>query len=225
MSNCNCKPPCKNCKCNVEKDLTSKSLPKTLETSNKARNYRLLQVYKLAYEAHTGQTRKDGTTPFIVHPVRVARLVMLYGGTESDIIAALWHDVIEDCGCQWEEKMWKCLINIDYPAYSSHRIIYVVKALTKNDSLKNRAEKGKMALNHCLQAGSEFIKLCDRLDNIRDSKILPQAFLFQYIEETIQLLDTFEITGKSVLYSDDIYNQLRNEVFELQRTRFGKGPR
>jgi (p)ppGpp synthase/HD superfamily hydrolase len=37
-------------------------------------------VSRAATEAHRGQTRKDGKTPFIVHPERVAKCVAHYGG-------------------------------------------------------------------------------------------------------------------------------------------------
>lgn len=61
----------------------------------------------LATEAHAGQVRK-GTenaqgvaVPYITHPVAVSSLVVRYGGTEDQAIAALLHDVLEDGGPQW----------------------------------------------------------------------------------------------------------------------------
>lgn len=53
----------------------------------------------LAYAAtlHHGQTRKGNGAPYIVHPLAVASLVGSYGGDEDQVIAALLHDVLEDC--------------------------------------------------------------------------------------------------------------------------------
>lgn len=49
-------------------------------------------------EAHHGQTRKgEAGVPYISHPLSVAALVLEYGGNETQAIAALLHDVIEDC--------------------------------------------------------------------------------------------------------------------------------
>ncbi len=56
----------------------------------------------LAYaaEKHAGQKRKGTRIPYISHPMAVASLVLEYGGGEDEVIAALLHDVPEDCGGQ-----------------------------------------------------------------------------------------------------------------------------
>ncbi len=56
----------------------------------------------LAYaaEKHAGQKRKGSRIPYISHPMAVASLVLEYGGSEDEVIAALLHDVAEDCGGQ-----------------------------------------------------------------------------------------------------------------------------
>lgn len=51
-----------------------------------------------AIRCHNGQHRKGSGAPYISHPMAVASLVLEYGGTETQAIAALLHDVIEDCG-------------------------------------------------------------------------------------------------------------------------------
>lgn len=48
--------------------------------------------------AHATQTRKDSGIPYIYHLLGVASLVIEFGGNENQAIAALLHDVIEDCG-------------------------------------------------------------------------------------------------------------------------------
>jgi (p)ppGpp synthase/HD superfamily hydrolase len=50
-----------------------------------------------ATKAHQNQFRKDGKTPYIVHPERVADRVKSFGGNHIGIIAAWLHDVMEDC--------------------------------------------------------------------------------------------------------------------------------
>jgi (p)ppGpp synthase/HD superfamily hydrolase len=54
----------------------------------------------LAYaaEKHAGQKRKGSRIPYISHPLAVASLVLEYDGSEDEVIAALLHDVAEDCG-------------------------------------------------------------------------------------------------------------------------------
>lgn len=51
-----------------------------------------------AARQHSGQTRKGTTTPYIAHLLSVAGLVLEAGGDEDLAIAALLHDVVEDCG-------------------------------------------------------------------------------------------------------------------------------
>jgi (p)ppGpp synthase/HD superfamily hydrolase len=49
-----------------------------------------------ARDAHKGQVRDDGT-PFISHPIIVARIITLLAPDDENLIAAaLMHDVIED---------------------------------------------------------------------------------------------------------------------------------
>ena len=57
-----------------------------------------LQAFQFAAEKHAGQVRKASTIPYIGHLMGVASLVLEAGGDEDLAIAALLHDVVEDCG-------------------------------------------------------------------------------------------------------------------------------
>jgi len=59
---------------------------------------RLLRAFVFAAEKHKGQTRKASSIPYIAHLMGVASLVLEAGGDEDLAIAALLHDVVEDCG-------------------------------------------------------------------------------------------------------------------------------
>ena len=59
---------------------------------------RFLRAFQFAAENHAGQTRKASTIPYIAHLMGVASLVLEAGGDEDLAIAALLHDVVEDCG-------------------------------------------------------------------------------------------------------------------------------
>ena len=61
---------------------------------------RFAQAVEFATKLHDGQVRKGTSIPYISHPIAVASLVMEHGGTEDETIAALLHDVVEDCGGQ-----------------------------------------------------------------------------------------------------------------------------
>jgi (p)ppGpp synthase/HD superfamily hydrolase len=59
---------------------------------------RFLRAFNFAAEKHAGQTRKASTIPYVAHLMGVASLVLEFGGDEDQAIAALLHDVVEDCG-------------------------------------------------------------------------------------------------------------------------------
>jgi (p)ppGpp synthase/HD superfamily hydrolase len=59
---------------------------------------RLQRAFQYAAEKHAGQTRKQSAVPYLSHLMAVASLVLEAGGDEEMAIAALLHDVVEDCG-------------------------------------------------------------------------------------------------------------------------------
>lgn len=59
---------------------------------------RFLRAFQFAAEKHSGQTRRASSIPYIAHLMGVASLVLEFGGDEDLAIAALLHDVVEDCG-------------------------------------------------------------------------------------------------------------------------------
>jgi GTP pyrophosphokinase len=59
---------------------------------------RFLRAFEFAAEKHKYQTRKASTIPYIAHLMGVASVVLESGGDEDLAIAALLHDVVEDCG-------------------------------------------------------------------------------------------------------------------------------
>jgi len=59
---------------------------------------RFQRAFEFAADKHRKQTRKASTIPYIAHLLGVASLVLEAGGDEDLAIAALLHDVVEDCG-------------------------------------------------------------------------------------------------------------------------------
>lgn len=47
--------------------------------------------------SHAKQTRKGSESPYFAHPLAVSALVIEHGGTPDQAVAALLHDVVEDC--------------------------------------------------------------------------------------------------------------------------------
>ena len=59
---------------------------------------RLQKAFRYAAAKHAGQTRKQTAVPYLSHLMAVTALVLEAGGDEDLAIAALLHDVVEDCG-------------------------------------------------------------------------------------------------------------------------------
>ncbi|MFZ0806492.1 MAG: HD domain-containing protein [Candidatus Sulfotelmatobacter sp.] len=59
---------------------------------------RFLKAFLFAAEKHKHQTRKASSIPYVAHLMGVASLVLEAGGDEDLVIAALLHDIVEDCG-------------------------------------------------------------------------------------------------------------------------------
>lgn len=65
------------------------------------------RAFEYANTWHKTQARKATALPYILHPMGVASLVLEAGGDEEQAIAALLHDVPEDCG--GEERLTEIL--------------------------------------------------------------------------------------------------------------------
>ena len=59
---------------------------------------RLVDAFAFTLESHATQLRRGSAIPYVAHPLAVASIVLELGGDEDEAIAALLHDVVEDCG-------------------------------------------------------------------------------------------------------------------------------
>lgn len=128
---------------------------------------------------HEGQTRKDGVTPYIIHPVGVAKIVEAYGGDEAQIVIAKLHDVIEDCECTDQEI---------YEEFGQD-VADGVLALTNTSKVErpdlNRAarkarDNAKLAK---IDERYKLVKLADIYYNVNDLAGFKRGFAFKFLEE------------------------------------------
>lgn len=154
----------------------------------------IIEAAMYARHAHEGQKRKYSGIDYIIHPGRVANLVMLYGEKINDgMIAAAWlHDVIEDCRKSDGTQYTYDDITDSFGWY----VADIVAALTnpsKYYQKLSRAERKAMDREHLRLCGHKvkLIKLADRLDNFRD---VPddEDFKKLYADESYALLDVIK---------------------------------
>ena len=138
----------------------------TLANSGKKYDFdKIKKAFDYASELHAGQFRKSGE-PYISHPIAVASIVADLGLDTDSICSALLHDTVEDCS----EK-----ISLDeIRNVFGEAVACIVDGLTKIKvmQIEDKEEAHMENIRKMLPAMSKdyrviFIKLCDRLHNMR----------------------------------------------------------
>ena len=183
---------------------------------------KISRAFAYADALHEGQYRASGEK-YISHPVAVAEIV---AGLELDtdsICAALLHDTVEDCADKTNLKEIEKLFGKD--------VAVLVDGLTKIVALQveDKEEAHIENLRKMLLAMSRdvrviFIKLCDRLHNMRTLDAKPDAKRRITALETMQVYAPLahrlgmqkikqELENLGVKYLDPIgYEQVRAEI-------------
>ncbi len=133
------------------------------ETRNSYDIEKIRRAYNYAKDLHEGQFRVSGE-PYIMHPLAVAEIVASLGLDTDSICAALLHDTVEDCGITIQN------INSEF----GKDVAMLVDGLTKlvHIPFEDKEEEQMENLRKMFLAMSKdvrviFIKLCDRLHNMR----------------------------------------------------------
>ena len=144
-------------------------------------------AYAYAAEAHRGQLRKSGE-PYLEHPLQTAMILAELQLDGSSLAAALLHDVLENCGIPVSE----------IEARFGPEIAKLVEGVTKLSKVSWQApeavsrEAQAENLRKMLVAMAEdlrvvFIKLADRLHNMRTLKALPPEQQLIIAQETLEI--------------------------------------
>ena len=124
--------------------------------------YRILQAAEFAAERHQKQNRRNvEKTPYIVHPLRVARHLLMIGHIyDADILmSALLHDTIEDTETSLDE----------IGRHFGYRVQNLVQEVSDDKTLPKEERKHQQIQNapkKSLQAA--LIVLADKLSNLAD---------------------------------------------------------
>jgi GTP pyrophosphokinase len=145
-----------------------------------------LELIKKAYEfaktAHTGQKRTNGED-YINHPLRVAFVLTDFSLDTNTIVAAFLHDVLEDT------KTTPETIKKEF----GKDVLDIVDGLTKIDKIKYQGSKRyaenlkKTILALSDDARVAFIKLADRLDNLKSIDAYRQEKKERKARETMEI--------------------------------------
>ena len=121
----------------------------------------VMRAMNYARAAHIHQFRSDGKTPYVEHVMRVALLVEFGGGSEEAVAAALLHDVMEDCGVEFDTLA----------AIFGDRVASLVSELTLAGGIPDRKQV-QLRWAPLLSPDAKLIKVADILANLQD---IPKA--------------------------------------------------
>lgn len=129
----------------------------------------VLKAAQFAAHKHRDQRRKDeDKTPYINHPLTVARALVEEGGVEDPEIlaAALLHDTIEDTETTYDELLGQF----------GERIAKIVVEVTDDKTLDKQTRKDlQVAKASRVSAAAQQVKIADKLCNLRDILASPPA--------------------------------------------------
>lgn len=125
----------------------------------------IFRAYQIAKRAHAGTRRKSGE-PYIFHPLAVALIAVKEVGLGPiAVICALLHDVVEDTEITLEELR---MVFGDRVARIVDGVTKINDVMVLQQSASKQAENyRKILLSMCNDPYVIFLKLCDRLHNMR----------------------------------------------------------
>ncbi|TWT30158.1 GTP pyrophosphokinase [Posidoniimonas corsicana] len=125
---------------------------------------------QIATDAHAGQFRRDGVTPYIEHPRAVASRV----GDDPRLVAAAWlHDVLEDT-----DQTAESLLAQGVPA----EVVDAVELLTKSPAVAYGDYLARVADSPIARQ----VKIADMLSNLSDGPTPKQ--IRKYAEGLLRLV-------------------------------------
>ena len=141
------------------------------------------KAYKFAKKLHDGQFRVSGE-PYIIHPCEVAKILVTLKVDTHTLIAAFLHDILEDTDTK-PEKIEE-LFGSD--------VLNLVQGVTKLSKLQFKSKEERQAENFrrlFIAMANDirviFLKLADRLHNMRTLNFMEPAKQKKIAQETLDI--------------------------------------
>ena len=143
----------------------------------------LKKAYVFAARAHKGQIRRSGE-PYLSHPLEVASMLADMKMDTTTLVAGILHDVLEDTEVTAPE------IEETFGKEAAHLIKGITKiSLVEASSPETRKAESirKIILAMTDDVRVIFIKLADRIHNLKTLKYLPENKQKQIARETLEI--------------------------------------
>jgi guanosine-3',5'-bis(diphosphate) 3'-pyrophosphohydrolase len=127
----------------------------------------IIRAMHYAAMRHRDQTRKDGRTPYINHPIALAATLSNAGVREPSILAAaMLHDLIEDTATAYTD------LRAEFGSEVADLVLEVTDTKFLSQPARKRLQRAKAS--HASE-GAKLIKLADKICNLRDILARPPA--------------------------------------------------
>ncbi len=166
-------------------NLTFEELQEKLNYISDVEELELIKkAYDFAYTKHFGEKRLTGED-YIIHPLNVAYILTEIYSDSSTICASLLHDVVKK-----DESLYK-----EIKENFGDEILSLVEGINKINKLNLVGNTEAVISNHrkilvglCEDVRVIFIKLADRLHNMRTLWVLPEVKQKEKAKETLDIL-------------------------------------
>lgn len=166
-----------------QEDPLLESLTKRVGYLSDQEKSQVVEAYHYASDAHQGQYRRSGD-PYISHPVAVASILSDMKMDAQSLMAALLHDVIEDCDVSKEQ------ISTTFTS----TVADLVDGVSKISAIRFESRKiqqaenfRKMVLAMTQDIRVILVKLADRLHNMRTLSVLDPEKRRRIAAETLEI--------------------------------------
>jgi (p)ppGpp synthase/HD superfamily hydrolase len=165
-----------------------------------------------ATQKHSGQVRKGDKRPYILHPLSVMTTLGKIKKSKNQtllFIAAILHDVVEDCNVSLEEIAHEF----------GYNVAAIVQELTSDKEEIGKRGKAEYLLEKMITMSSYslIIKLVDRLDNISDMDSMSDEFKTRSVEQTLYIIDGLEKSRKLTETHRKLIDLIRDKISQYTK--------
>ncbi len=188
---------------------------------------RILQAAEWAEELHRGQRRASGE-PYVIHPLKVAEILVDLEMDAETIVAALLHDILEDTTISAGEIRDRFGKNVEALVDGVTKIS-IIKAKSKSVQAAETIRKMLFAMTKDIRV--ILIKLADKLHNMSTLEFLPaekvRAIATECLDIYAPLAGRLGISWLKAELEDlslkalhpDVYQQIKSTVAQKKATR------
>jgi hypothetical protein len=162
---------------------------------------KLCTAFDYVKEYYGRDLRKDGKTPKAAHALSVARGVAILGGDFESVLAALFHDLVEDCGDEGARHD-AAKVSQKIKEIGGSKVLDMVLLLTRD---RNK-ETYRQYLERVYGSNNVYVMVIKALDTLENLKTL----FFEGCEESF-----IESTVRKALYHVKLWQKTNWQFFGL----------